>query len=566
MTLEQLPWHLPPGWPLILGGVLLAGLPARLRARLLPVPALLALMHLDLFDHGHFGQVMLAGQTMTLARLDALSTPFAWLFGFAALIASLYLRGRPQRHECAAGLIYAGAAIGAVCAGDLLGLFLYWELTALASALLLFPDGGRSDYGMAVRYLIVQVISGVLLMGGSLLHLQETGSLAFDALTPNDAAGVWILAAFAIKAAFPLLHGWAIEAYPSASPAGTVLLSTFTTKLAIYALARGFAGLDTLIPVGIAMIVFTLVQGLREDDLRRTLVYGLINQLGFMVIAIGMGTPLALSAAVAHAISHVLYSGLLFMALGAVLLRAGSTRASELGGLARQMPWTFGFCLIGTLGMAAPLFAGFASKSLILAAAQEVHLPMLSAILKVGSIGIFIMAGLKILYPAFLGAQRHRRVTRDAPGSMRTAMALSALGLLLLGIRPELLFGALGAQVRYPLYTPAHVIEQIGMLTGSILVFALLMRRGLWPRQIAWVGDVDALQRRVPDIWRAAVQSLQTARAGFDRAAASLARPVSQRLQRDGGEESALIRSWQIGGMALWVAIALSGYLLLYFV
>ena len=566
MTLDHLPWYMPPGWPLILGGFLLAGLSSRLRVLLLPVPALLALMHLERFDHGHFGQVVLAGETLTLARLDALSTPFAWLFGFAALIGSLYLRSRPQRHECAAGLIYAGAAIGAVCAGDLLSLFLYWELTALASALLLFPDGGRSDYGVALRYLIIQVISGVLLMGGALLHLQETGSLAFDALTLNDAAGVWILAAFAIKAAFPLLHGWAIEAYPSASPAGTVLLSTFTTKLAIYALARGFAGLDMLIAIGVAMVVFTLIQGLREDDLRRTLVYGLINQLGFMVIVIGIGTPLALSAAVAHAISHVLYSGLLFMALGVVLLRAGTTRASELGGLARQMPWTFGFCLIGTLGMAAPLFAGFASKSLVLAAAHEAHQPMLGAILKLGSVGIFIMAGLKILYPAFLGAHQRGNITRDAPGSMRTAMLLSALGLLLLGIRPDLVFGALGEQIRYPLYTPAHVLEQIGILGGSTLVFALLMRYGFWPRQIAWTRDVDALQRRVPDAWRTITQLVQAARRYGHDMAASLARPVLQRLDRDGGEESILIRSWQTGSMALWAAIALSGYLLLYFV
>ncbi|MFZ5533910.1 MAG: proton-conducting transporter membrane subunit [Pseudomonadota bacterium] len=566
MTFEHLPWSMPPGWPLILGGLLLAGLSPRLRARLLPVPALLALMHLERFDHGAFGQVMLAGQTLTLARLDVLSTPFAWLFGFAALIGSLYLRGRPQRHECAAGLIYAGAAIGAVCAGDLLSLFLYWELTALASTLLLFPDGGRSDYGVALRYLIIQVVSGVLLMGGSLLHLQETGSLAFDTLTLDGAAGVWILAAFAIKAAFPLLHGWAIEAYPSASPAGTVLLGTFTTKLAIYALARSFAGLEMLIPIGVVMIVFTLVQGLREDDLRRTLVYGLINQLGFMVIAIGIGTPLALSAAVAHAISHVLYSGLLFMALGVVLLRAGTTRVSELSGLARQMPWTFGFCLIGALGMAAPLFAGFASKSLILAATHEAQQPMLAAILKVGSVGIFIMAGLKILYPAFLGAHRGSITVRDAPVSMRTAMLLSALALLLLGIRPDLIFGALGDQIRYPLYTPAHVLEQIGLLAGSILVFALLMRRGFWPRQIAGVRDIDALQQRMPNAWKTCTQLLQAGGARGHDAVASLMRPVSQRLHRDGGEESVLIRSWQTGSMALWVAIALSGYLLLYFV
>jgi len=160
MNLETLPWHLPPGWPLILGGLALALFPSRWRAWLLPLPALLALIHLERFDTGAFGMVTMLDQTLVLARLDALAWPFAWLFGFAALVSSMYLRSRPHRREVAAGLIYAGAAIGAVCAGDLLSLFLYWELTALASTLLLIPPGARPDDGVALRYLVVQVLSG----------------------------------------------------------------------------------------------------------------------------------------------------------------------------------------------------------------------------------------------------------------------------------------------------------------------------------------------------------------------------------------------------------------------
>ena len=562
---DTLPWHLPPGWPLILGALVLAGCPRRLRAWLLPIPALLALMHLDQFNSGTFGQVSLLGKTLVTARLDALSAPFAWLFGFAALAGSIYLRSSPRRLEVAAGLAYAGTAIGAICAGDFITLFLYWELTALASTLLLVRTGAAPDYGVALRYLVIQVISGVLLMGGAVVHVQETGSLAFDALPLGTGAHAWLLAAFAIKATFPLLHGWAIEAYPAASPAGTVFLSAFTTKLAIYTLARGFSGTEALIPIGAVMILFTLVQGLREDDLRRTLVYGLINQLGFMIIMIGIGTPLALSAAVAHAISHVLYSGLLFMALGAVLQSAGTTRISELGGLARQMPWTFGFCLLGTLGMATPLFAGFASKSLILAAAHETHQPMLWELLMAGSVGIFIMAGLKLLYPAFLGPQRQHRKINDAPRAMRMAMLLSTLGLLLLGSRPNLLYQILPYPVDYSLYTVAHVVEQLVLLTSATLIFALLMRWGIWPRQTAMVWDVDTLQRAVPSHWLAYQQRIQDGLAGLIRAIAAVGGIVSRRLRQDQGEESALVRHWQTGSMALWVAIFLSGYLLLYF-
>ncbi len=565
MGLETLPWHLPPGWPLILGGLALALFPVRLRAWLLPLPALLTLIHLERFNTGAFGQASMLSQTLVLARLDALAWPFAWLFGIAALVSTLYLRSRPHRREVAAGLIYAGATIGAVCAGDLLSLFLYWELSALASTLLLVPNGAHQDYAVALRYLVVQVLSGVLLLGGMILHLQGGGALAFDALSLDNAGSTWILAAFAIKAAFPLLHGWIVEAYPAASPAGAVFLSAFTTKLAIYALARGFTGTALLIPVGAVMILFTLVLGLREDDLRRVLVYGLINQLGFMVMALGIGTPLAQSAAVAHAISHVLYSGLLFMALGAVLLRTGTTRASALGGLGRQMPWTFAFYLLGTLGMAAPLFAGFASKSLILAAADEAHRTDLWWLLMLGSVGIFFMAGLKVIYFAFLGPISNRQVA-DAPRGMRQAMLLTTLGLLALGCRPNLLYQALPHGVEYTLYTPAHVMGQLLLLSFTSVAFAFSLRLGLLPREMATAWDVDTQQRAVPGLWLRGQQRLAEHLARAQTGLSRLTHVMTDRLARDEGEESALVRHWQTGSMALWVAISLAGYLLLYFV
>ncbi|MDZ7736906.1 MAG: proton-conducting transporter membrane subunit, partial [Gammaproteobacteria bacterium] len=89
---------------------------------------------------------------------------------------------------------------------------------------------------------------------------------------------------FGIKAAFPFLHNWLQDAYPAASPSGTVVLSAFTTKLAIYALARGYAGTEILIPIGALMTAFPIFYAVIENDLRRVLAYSLNNQLGFMVV------------------------------------------------------------------------------------------------------------------------------------------------------------------------------------------------------------------------------------------------------------------------------------------
>ena len=561
MYLETLPWHLPPGWPLILGGPLLALLPVRLRAGLLPLPALLALIHLALFDVGDFGTITLVNQTLILARLDALAQPFAWLFGFAALIGSVYLRSRPRRREIAAGLGYAGASIAAVCAGDLLSLFLYWELTALTSTLLLVRNDAHTDHGIALRYLIVQLLSGVLLLGGIALRLQSGHTLNFTVLPLGSAGSIWILAAFAIKAAFPLLHGWAVEAYPAASPAGTVFLSAFTTKLALYALARSFSGVPLLIPVGVVMIVFTLVLGWREDDLRRTLVYGLINQLGVMIMALGIGTPLAQTAAVAHAASHVLYSSLLFMVLGVVLQRTGTCRASELGGLWRKMPWTFAFCLLGTAGMAAPPFAGFASKSMILEAIEAAHRPDLWWLVMAGSVGVFFTTGLKIVYFAFLGPVSNRPVA-DASRGTRQAMSLAMLGLLVLGWRPDLL----SHTAEYTPYTAAHVLEQYFLLAFTTGAFALALRRNLLPRMVAGVWDMDALPQALPGLWRCTQRRFRERQSRIQNGIRRLMDILPTRILWDGSDNSIRARHRQTGSMAMWVVVLLVSYLLLYFV
>ena len=110
-----------------------------------------------------------------------------------------------------------------------------------------------------------------------------------------------------------------------------MILSVFTTKLAVYALLRGFAGTELLIYIGATMALFPVFFALAENDLRRVLTYSLNSQLGFMVVGAGIGTPLAINGSIAHAVCSVLYQALLFMSIGAVLHRTGTTRATALG-------------------------------------------------------------------------------------------------------------------------------------------------------------------------------------------------------------------------------------------
>ncbi len=324
---------------------------------------------------GEYGAVHWLGVELVTLRVDAWSRLFCTIFLLATALSVIYawhVRGWVQH---VAGLVYAGSAIGAVLAGDFLTLFMYWEMTAVSSVFLVWASRTEASYRSGMRYLIVQILSGMLLFVGAAALYVESGSLRFEHVGLQSVGGWLVFLAFGIKCAFPLLHNWLQDAYPQATATGTVFLSAFTTKLAVYALARGFAGTPELIWIGAVMTAFPIFYAVIENDLRRVLSYSLNNQLGFMVVGIGVGTELALNGTAAHAFCHILYKALLFMSMGAVLLRAGTVKGSELGGLYKSMPWTTGYCIVGAASISAfPLFSGFVSKSLIITAvALEGH-------------------------------------------------------------------------------------------------------------------------------------------------------------------------------------------------
>ena len=565
---------LPPGIILLVGALILPLLKGRLQAAwtlLLPV---LSLGQLLLLAQGHYGQIELFDYQLTMVRVDRLSLVFGYIFHIAAFLGALYALHVRDTTQHVTGMMYVGSAIGAVFAGDLLTLFVYWEITAISSVFLIWASKTERSYRAGIRYLVIQVGSGVLLLAGMILHYQASGSLAFDHLIGPDgdlggaSTGVLLIfLAFGIKCAFPLLHNWLQDAYPEATVTGTVFLSAFTTKLAVYALARGFAGTEALIWIGVTMTLFPVLFAVIENDLRRVLAYSLNNQLGFMVVGIGIGTEMALNGTVAHAFCHILYKALLFMSMGAVLYRVGTVKATELGGLYKSMPWTTAFCIIGAASISSfPLFSGFISKSLILTAVADEHYTIIWIGLLIASAGVMEHSGIKIPFFAFFGHDSGKRCD-EAPLNMRLAMGAAAAACILLGVFPSALYSILPYTVDYQPYTSSHVVTQLQLLLFAALAFGVLLKTRIYPPEVASTNlDFDWMYRRALPATAGVVATLGggawNALMGAGQRALTAVRTGLSRLY---GPRGIFARNWTTGSIALRAALMLGGYLLFYF-
>lgn len=496
---------------------------------------------------------------LRIFRLDGLSFIFALIFSIAAFISLAFAWHIRDRLEQVSSLVYAGAAIGAVFAGDLITLFVFWEGTAIASALLIWARRTPGAIATTMRYFTLQITSGLLLFVGIVLFYRDTGSIAFRHME-LDSVGTWLIfLAFGIKCAFPLMHNWLQDAYPAATPTGTVTLSAFTTKLAIYALARGFAGTEFLIYIGAAMSLFPVFFAAIENNLRRVLAYSLNNQLGFMVVGIGIGTPLALDGTVAHAFVHVIYKALLFMSVGAVIYRTGTAKVSDLGGLWKSMPWTMAFCIVGSLSISAfPLFSGFVAKSLILSATASAGHIWVWMALVVASVGVLEHAGIKIPYSMFFGHDRGWKV-KEAPLSMLLVMGLAASLCVLIGIFPQTLYALLPYPVDYVPYTTDHVITQLQMLFFAALAFALLIRFNIYPAEYRAINlDFDWVYRRfLPNVLRVITHYVTVLWRAYARFADRRIDRALSVIYRAHGPQGALARTWPTGSMVLWIAVLL---------
>jgi len=565
--------NLPPGTIMVVGAIFLVFLGRQLAgwgALALSVTSLMLFWNTPL---GVYGSIELFGNSLDMIRIDKMSFLFGLIFHLAAIMSTIYALHVDDVKQHISGIIYAGGAIGACCAGDLITLFVFWELTAISSVFLIWATGTDRSYRAGMRYLIIQVASGVLLLSGAIMRFVETGSLSFGAMGEFGVIGIesWsgklILLAFGIKCAFPLLHNWLQDSYPKATATGTVFLSAFTTKLAVYSLARGFAGTELLIWIGCVMTLFPILFAVIENDLRKVLAYSLNNQLGFMVVGIGIGTELALNGTAAHAFCHIIYKALLFMSMGAVLHRVGTTKATELGGLHKSMPFTTVFCCIGAGSISGfPLLSGFISKSMIITAAAEQHLFPVWVVLLIASAGVMEHSGIKIPFFAFFAHDSGKRV-KEAPWNMLIAMAMASALCIGLGIGYPWLYHLLPNEAHYEPYTAAHVITQFQLLLFAALAFVVLMKTNLYPAEIRAENlDTDWTYRKLlPKLigWGGAAIAIadRSMRGGFLR---YLNRLLKQ-LSRWFGETGLMGRPWTTGTMAVWATLILGLCLLLYY-
>jgi len=440
---------------------------------------LIAIFSVMSVDPGMYGSLEYLGQTLTLGRVDKLSLVFGQVFAIIAFIGGIYGMHVEDKGHYVAGSLYVAGGFGCVFAGDLLTVFLFWELMSIGSTFLIWQARTEESVGAGFRYFVYHTVGGLFLLAGLLLKYKATGSFAFIAADPSGAHLYdWlILLGFCVNAAVVPLHAWLPDAYPRASIAGAVYMCAFTTKTAVYVLARGFAGWEVLAIAGTCMAVFGVLYACIENNARRILSYHIVSQVGYMVAGIGIGTAMTLNGAVAHAYAHILYKGLLFMGTGAILYAVGTVKLDKLGGLAYKLPWVMVLYMIAALSISGmPLFNGFISKTMTIAGAAEAHHVWLALGMEIAAVGTFISVGIKLPYFAFWGGKKeYKGEVKPIPVNMYVGMALCGMLCIAQGLYPDMLYRYLPYAVEHAFHpwTIDKVINS-GLLLGfSGLAFYL---------------------------------------------------------------------------------------------
>lgn len=495
------------------------------------------------------------GMQLYPVRADALGMIFAVVFAITSALGGLYALSLDRAKELAALQVYAGSAVGAVLAGDVITLFVFWEVMAIASTIVIWM-GGEDARGAGLRYAAIHFLGGALLMAGVAGYVQTTGQTAFTEMPSEGLIAGLVLIAFLVNSGAWPLNAWLPDAYPRASWAGTVFLSAFTTKTAIYTLIRGFPGEEWLLWLGVITMVYGIVYALVESEIRRLLCYAIIAQSGFLLVGAGLGTDMTLNGAAGHAFVSILYSILLFMVAGAVMRQTGRRELSALGGLWRQMPFTALMAVIGGLCISAfPGTGAYVTKSLISSGAGYAGNFAVWLALTAAGVGVVLHAGLRFQWGIFGGDDR-RLQAGDPDWAMRAAMGIAAVIVLAIAFVPQSYYAALPHPVDYSPYKAGLLLSQLQLLLGGVLVFFLMLR--LMPESRGITLDTDWLYRGAgPYAVRAIALGWLT---GYERWAdrwiGNFDRLIES-LYRFHGPEGALARSRPTGYVALWMTALL---------
>ena len=481
-----------PGFVLIATALAAALFRARARRVVVVAGCAGALIAWSLLDFLASVEYRVGDYRLHLLHVDPLSLVFGLVFVLVAFIGSLYGLHRDDRGDIVSALVYAGSAVGAVFAGDLLTLFAFWEMMAVSSLFIVWNGKTAAANGAGYRYLLVHGFGGSMLLAGILVHLARGGSPTVSSLVAGgaDPLAFWLmLVGVSVNAAIPPLHAWLTDAYPEASVSGSVFLSAFTTKCAVYVLLRLFSGAEVLVWAGALMAVYGVIYAILENDIRRLLGYHIVSQVGYMVAGAGLGTPLGTDGATAHAFSHILYKALLFMGAGAVVYATGRRKLTELGGLASRMKLVLVLYTVGSFSISGvPLFNGFISKSMVVSAAAESHYGAVELLLTLASVGTFLSVGLKLPYFAFFGERREIEI-RKVPRSMLVGMGVAAALCVVYGLVPGLLYGMLPFRSEYHPFTVDHVVSSVQLLVGTAIGFYVLLHKLHGERKITLDTD-----------------------------------------------------------------------------
>jgi multicomponent Na+:H+ antiporter subunit D len=447
-----------------------------------------------------FGTLEWMGFDLQFGRVDQLTMVFLHVFTLMALIGSIFGLHVKESGQHAAAWLYVAGSLGTTLAGDYLTVFVFWELMAFASVFLVWYRKRKRSIEAGYRYLLVHTFGGLVLLCGIFMHYQQTHDLSFVANSPDTAtwAEYLIMIGFMLNAAVPPIHAWLPDAYPEATVAGAVFMCAFTTKTAVYALVRGFAGFEVLVIMGAIMALYGVFYAFLANDARRILAYHIISQVGYMVCGVGIGTHMAINGVCAHAYAHIMYKGLLFMGVGSVIEMTGRSKLSELGGLYKYMPMTLIFTVIGGMAISGfPLTSGYISKSMVIASAGADHRLIIMLMLLLASAGTFHHTAIKIPYFVFFGPKDSGLKPKEAHWNMRVGMFMAAFMCIFLGVYPEFLYNMLPYTVEFNAYTSYHLSETLQIL-GFTGLASYLMIKYVRARDVINL-DVDWLYRRGTD-------------------------------------------------------------------
>ena len=516
---------------------------------------------------GTYGQFTVSGMEFMTGRVDKLALVFAYVFSLITLIATIYSLHVKDNVQHVTALIYAAAATGVAFAGDLLTLYVFWEMMMLASVWLIWRRKRATSYVAGYRYLLVHAVSGVTLLAGVVLFYSTTGTLAFEAMQADSLAVYLILIGFLVNAAVPPLHAWLPDAYPEATITGAIFLSALTTKTAVYTLLRGFPGTEFLIWLGVVMALWGVIYAALVNDIRRLLAYHIISQVGYMVAGVGIGTAMAINGATAHAFTHILYKAVLFMGAGAVIYMTGKSKVTELGGLYKYMPVTFLLYMVGAASISSfPLFSGFVSKTMILEAAALDRMAIAWLLLTMASVGTFISTGLKLPYFVFMGQDSGLK-PKEAPWNMILAMGIAAFFCFFIGVYPTWLYNFLPEQpVDYNAFSLGHLFWELQLLLFTGLGFFLMLKYLAGSRKMS--VDTDWIYRKAaPVLVYKVAAGVRSGWRAFIKASLSLLKGLWQSLAQTYGSNGPMGQTWSIGLTTVWVVffVALYGLYILLF-